>query len=180
MIFDRTQNDVDTAIRLRNEKVKTFQELTEKDIETLERGTITYNTLNRIEAKHIELQNALIKMGYSNINIVTKQWSSPQIFDEKEFERILQNTKTLRDILAVFENTPKTPTLRYHFENINDLEKILFDVQELIDRANSIIDFSWAINMSYVGLYFDTKVFNVEDSAVLGKAIIGKMKLGKA
>ena len=51
MIFDRTQNDVDTAIRLRREKVQTFQELTESEIVILEKGTLTINTLNRIESK---------------------------------------------------------------------------------------------------------------------------------
>ena len=32
MIFDRTQNDVDTAIFLRDTKVKNFEELTESEI----------------------------------------------------------------------------------------------------------------------------------------------------
>ena len=55
MIFDRTQEDVDTAVRLRNEKVKEFKNLTNEEINTLERGTITINTLNRIENKQTEI-----------------------------------------------------------------------------------------------------------------------------
>ena len=49
MIFDRTQNDVDTAILLRDTKIKKFETLTESEIATLEKGMLTINTLNRIE-----------------------------------------------------------------------------------------------------------------------------------
>ena len=43
MIFDRTQDDVDTAILLRDTKVKKFEALTESEIETLEKGTLVLN-----------------------------------------------------------------------------------------------------------------------------------------
>ena len=75
MIFDRTQNDVDTAIRLRNEKAKTFQELTESEIAILEKGTMTINTLNRIENKQEELKNLFNEMGYWNTPMTNKVWA---------------------------------------------------------------------------------------------------------
>ena len=60
MIFDRTQNDVDTAILLRNTKVKNFETLTESDIATLEKGTLTINTINRIENKQEEFVKTIL------------------------------------------------------------------------------------------------------------------------
>ena len=69
MIFDRTQNDVDAAISLRNKKVKGFESLTSEEINTLERGTITINTLNRIENKQMELANLFSQL---SINVEIK------------------------------------------------------------------------------------------------------------
>ena len=146
MIFDRTQNDVDTAIRLRNEKVKfdpiTMQpinpeELTESEIATLEKGTITYNTLNRIENKQDELKNLFNDMGYWNTPITNKVWGENDIFNVDEFQRIIDNTNVLRQAFFVYKDTPYTPPISYHYNDINALEKILYDLDVMINDIKS-------------------------------------------
>ena len=147
MIFDRTQNDVDTAILLRNEKVKfdpiTMQpinpeELTESEIATLEKGTITINTLNRIENKQDELKNLFNDMGYWNTPITNKVWGENHIFNVDEFQRIIDNTNVLRQAFFVYNDTPNTPPVSYHFEDINSLEKILYDLDVMINDIKSL------------------------------------------
>ena len=133
MIFDRTQNDVDTAILLRNEKVKKFKELTESEIATLEKGTMTYNTLNRIENKQDELKNLFNDMGYWNIPIINKVWGENHIFNVDEFQRIIDNTNVLRQAFFVYNDTPNTPPISYHYNDINALEKILYDLDVMIN-----------------------------------------------
>lgn len=146
MIFDRTQNDVDTAIRLRNEKVKfdpvTMQpinpdELTQSEIATLEKGTITYNTLNRIENKQDELKNLFNDMGYWNTPISNKRWSENGIFNANDFQRIINNTNVLRQAFFVYKDTPNTPPISYHYNDINALEKILYDLDVMINDVKS-------------------------------------------
>ena len=146
MIFDRTQNDVDTAIRLRNEKVKfapiTMQpinpeELTESEIAILEKGTITYNTLNRIEDKQDELKNLFNEMGYWNTPTTNKVWGENDIFNVDEFQRILDNTNVLRNAFFVYKDTPNTPPISYHYNDINALEKILYDLDVMINDVKS-------------------------------------------
>ena len=137
MIFDRTQNDVDTAILLRREKVQTFQELTESEIATLEKGTITYNTLNRIETKQEELKNLFNDMGYWNTPIRNKIWGENDIFNIDEFQRILDNTNVLRQAFFVYKDTPNTPPVSYHYNDINALEKILYDLDVMINDVKS-------------------------------------------
>ncbi len=138
MIFDRTQNDVSTAISLRNEKVQKFQELTESEIAILEKGTMTINTLNRIENKQAELRALFNEMGYWNTPIINKVWDSTQIFNADEFQRIIDNTNILRDAFFVYKSTPKTPPVSYHFEDINSLEKILYDLDVMINDVKSL------------------------------------------
>ena len=137
MIFDRTQNDVDTAVRLRNEKVKEFKNLTSEEINTLERGTITINTLNRIENKQEELKNLFNDMGYWNTPITNRSWGENDIFNVDEFQRIIDNTNVLREAFFIYTGTPNTPPISYHWQDINALEKILFDLDVMINDVKS-------------------------------------------
>lgn len=137
MIFDRTQEDVDTAIILRREKVQKFQALTESEIATLEKGTLTINTLNRIETKQEELKNLLNDMGYWNTPITNKAWGENDIFNVDEFKRILDNTNVLRNAFFVYKGTPNTPPISYYWDDINSLEKILYDLDVMINDVKS-------------------------------------------
>lgn len=137
MIFDRTQNDVDTAIVLRNTKVKKFETLTESDIATLEKGTLTINTLNRIENKQEELKNLFNDMGYWNTPTTNKTWSENDIFYIDDFQRIVDNTNVLRQAFFVYKDTPNTPPISYYWEDINALEKILHDIDVMINDVKS-------------------------------------------
>lgn len=137
MEFKRTQQDVDTAIKIRRDKVQTFQELTQSDIATLEKGTLTYNTLNRIEAAQEELKNIFNEIGYWNTQITNKMWDGTQLFKEDDFQRIIDNTKVLRDAFFVYKDTPQTPPISYYFEDLNSLEKILHDLDVMINDVKS-------------------------------------------
>ena len=137
MIFDRTQNDVDTAILLRDTKVKKFETLTESEIATLEKGTITINTLNRIESKQEELKNLFNDMGYWNTPTTNKTWGENNIFNVNEFQRIIDNTNILRQAFFVYKGTPNTPPISYYWDDINSLEKILYDLDVMINDIKS-------------------------------------------
>ena len=137
MIFDRTQNDVDTAILLRDTKVKKFETLTESEIATLEKGTITINTLNRIESKQEELKNLFNDMGYWNTPTTNKTWGENDIFNVDEFQRIIDNTNVLRQAFFVYKDTPNTPPISYYWDDINSLEKILYDLDVMINDIKS-------------------------------------------
>ena len=138
MIFDRTQNDVDTAILLRDTKVKKFETLTESEIATLEKGTLTINTLNRIENKQEELKNLFNDMGYWNTPISTRQWAYADIFEGTQFDRILNNLEILIKAFFIYKNTPNVPDNNYRkYQTINDVEKILYDLDVMINDVKS-------------------------------------------
>ncbi len=134
LIYDRTQQDVANAIKIRSEKVQNFSTLTTEEIAILERGTLTINTLNRIENKQDELKSLINDMGYWNTPIINKNWDYSQIFDEGEFQRILDNTNILKEAFFVYKNTPNTPNVSYNFNDINAIEKILFDIESMIQE----------------------------------------------
>lgn len=138
MIFDRTQTDIDKAVKIRAEKVQTFQELTPEDIEILEKGTLTINTLNRIEEKQEELKNLFEEDFYFVDKIEHKYWSYTDFFIQEDFDRILFNLEMLKKAYFVYTHTPKTPDNNYRkYQTINDVEKILYDLDIMISDVKS-------------------------------------------
>jgi hypothetical protein len=133
MIFNRTKADVDEAKKIRAQKVQHFDQLTDDEINTLERGMMTINALNRIEQAQDELVGLLNGVGYWNISIENKAWQSTDIFDSLEFQRILDNTNILKKAFLTYRNTPRTPNISYRYDDINALEKILYDLNSMVD-----------------------------------------------
>ena len=144
MIFDRTQADVEKAKRLIEEKVKNFIPLLESDIETLERGCATKNTLNRIENAQYVLRETLNSFGYS-FSIDTKTWDEKSIFNEDDFERVLYNLDVLKRYIVPKEDTPATPSISFSYLTFNDIEKIIFDLQTLEENMQKAFIYSGEI-----------------------------------
>ena len=83
MIYDRVQADIDTALIIRK-KLQQGETLTEAEIGVLERGTLTINTLNRIEQKQAELIEIFNLLGYWNTNgIENKEWKYTGYFKQE-------------------------------------------------------------------------------------------------
>lgn len=135
MIYDRTQIDITKAKKIRDEYVKKFSELTTEQIEQLERGCLTHNTLNRIENKQIELKALFSNLCYFVKNIKTKTWEISDVFYKSDFERILNNLNLLVNAFFVYSNTPNIPNSNLtKYSTINDIEKILVDLEKMINE----------------------------------------------
>ena len=133
MIFDRTADDVENAKKIISEKVQKFETLTAEETETLERGTVTIYTLNRVENKQQELYQALNGMGYYNNLVETKTWTYSQVFDEDDLKRIVNNNVKLRKSFYALSTSPRNAIAKYRFDEFNALEKVLNDVSENIE-----------------------------------------------
>lgn len=137
MIFDRTQADVTMALSIRENKIKLFTPPSEDELRHLERGFIDHTTLNRIENKQAELRDLLVASGSSFFNIETKTWTADDIFNETEFQRLVDNLDVLKSEINVLPDTPDTPQPAFYFIIINDIEKILFDMDVLLQNMIS-------------------------------------------
>lgn len=138
LIYNRTEADVENAKKIRTEKVQTFAELTPKDIEILERGSLTINTLNRIEEKQEELKNLFEEDFYFVDEIANKHWDYTDYFKQSDFDRILYNLERLVKAYLTYTSTPDIPDGNYRkYQTINDAEKILFDLDLMINDVKS-------------------------------------------
>lgn len=132
MVTDRTAQDVETAKALRA-KLQSGQSLTTAEETAIERGTCTITMLNRVESKQKELAQILNEYRYM-VSIDNKiNWTYSDIFTQQDHERLLNNLNKLREAFFIYTNTPPTPTYLYNYQNANDVEKILVDIEAMID-----------------------------------------------
>lgn len=130
MVVDRTIEDVVSAKKIIEEKLKNFLEISAEDLEVLERGTITINTINRIEQAQSDLFEYFISAGYFPQKIINKVWNENEIFNSTDFERLIANGEVLRKAFYDYENTPDEALPKYAFEQLNAIERLLYDLRE--------------------------------------------------
>lgn len=133
LIFDRTASDVSLAKSLANERKKQFADFTEEEKKTIERGFFLLSTINRIEDSEEMLFGFIRDLAYYGDSIETKRWDYADIFRESDFSRVIKNAKVLRDTFFSYSTTPSDVAVRYDFQSLNNLEKILYDLFSIVD-----------------------------------------------
>lgn len=136
MITDRTGTDVTTAATLRT-KIQSGQSLTDSEKTAFERGACTITMINRVENAQKSLSDLLNKYKYT-VNISNKtNWTNGEIFNNANYMRLLQNLRALRNAFYTYNTTPNTPTYIYGYEEANNIEKILVDINSMIESMES-------------------------------------------
>lgn len=131
MIFDRTLEDVENAKLLR-EKMQSGDKLSDEEVEAFERGACTITMLNRVERKQAELSELLNSLYYRN-GITNKEHYLTEILSHEDYLRILDNVRVLKEAFYSYPTTPEAPNYMYGYLEANAIEKILFDIQAIID-----------------------------------------------
>jgi len=133
LIFDRTSADVAQASQIRAETLQQGIVPTSSQYDVLNKGSITIYTLNRIEGKQQELMNGLQENGYWNNTIVNKVWTTNDIFRQEDLQRIVNNLAKLVNSYYVYVTTPAVPQPILYWQNLNSIEKILYDIDLILD-----------------------------------------------
>lgn len=131
MIFDRTLSDAKQAVTIREEKVKRGKNLTADDIYILSRGFVSVGDLNRIESKQEALKAVFNEMGYYNTPTINKLWNEESYFFKTDLERIVKNNEILRKAYYIFASTPTDARPKAYFEDLNKIEKMLYDLDQM-------------------------------------------------
>ena len=131
LIFDRTANDVEYA---RNNP----------SAEEWLKGCYNYIDLNRVEEWCKYLSNLLNSYGYVNLIDEKTDWNVNDIQTIEQMERYLKNVKILMETFILKNDTPKLPDTinKLTYSQANDIEKILYDINELIDKMEAIFRYS--------------------------------------
>lgn len=139
LIYDRTQADLArwSALAEKGLSGMTDAELTE----WLARMKGAYNAtdLNRVGEALLYLADELNGYGYAVTVNAKTDWTEADIPTIQQMQTYLNNVAAIRGVLDVFETTPQTPTTmnKLTFQRANDIEKILADVQAVIEQIEA-------------------------------------------
>lgn len=142
LITDRTISDVEKVKTLRN---KGYESLSESELrEWLSglKGSYNASDLNRVAAAVDYVSNRLTDNGYTPPQEKLKtDWNDMDVFKTSDMEYYLSVIHKLRNAITVFPTTPLAPSVNnaFTYKEANDIEKILFDVNSIIDLVISFV-----------------------------------------
>ena len=127
-IFDRTLNDVESAIRQialqKANGVATPPEL---------KGCLNMGDLNRIE-KDIQFLSDNLSSLYYFSKVTTKTWQRNNLPTATEITRILNNIRILINSFYQSKDAPDLPTTVLTYEHLNSIEENLYLLKEMLDN----------------------------------------------
>ena len=128
-IIDRSQDDVDRIIELNNIGWFNMTPLEKAEWLSDSKGAINRSDLERIETDIQVLSDTMELDLTTNINNV------PDILNASYFDDLLSNVQAIRDYGIMYLTTPEVPNAPINtFSKMNDVEKILWDVHEILTR----------------------------------------------
>lgn len=152
LIFDRVPQDTTIAHEIKARyKRNGWGDLADSEKAQLERGCYTFNSLNRVEQTQRQLADLLNKNGYQ-VNITTKTWDETNYFNISELQRLLNNLTILRNTGLIYATTPNVPNDYKPYINANNIEKILFDIEDILKKVVSAFRYSNTFYSNMEGL----------------------------
>lgn len=128
-IIDRTQADVDEAIRILQEwKTSGTQNMTDL------KGCFNVSDINRIEGNIRYLANELFNLCYSCPVNTNTTWSKDKFLTDVEVDRVLSNVNALVRYYYQPPNSPMIPDSVLTYEQVNDLEHNIYLIKQMLDN----------------------------------------------
>lgn len=142
LIIDRTYLDYARWLTLRNKGYANMTEEERTEFSGDMKGAYNASDLNRVGAALNYLRDRLTDAGYLGGNEFTAvtSWTVAQIPTAEQFTNYLKAVETVRAAMSRKATTPPTPedmgSLDY--EGANNIERILLDIEELINKMLSV------------------------------------------
>jgi hypothetical protein len=138
LITDRTLADYTRWRTLRDKGYENMTEAERAEWSGTMKGAYNYTDLNRVGAALNYLRDRLTDAGYLlgiEFNAVTN-WTSAQIPTAAQFTAYIKAVETIRSALTQKATTPRTPndTGSLDIQGANDIESILLDIEDLINK----------------------------------------------
>ena len=125
-IYDRTLSDVTRAIDKVNEWIKD-PALEKYDL----KGCLNVGDLNRVEGNIEYLSEYLNNLHYLQ-NVDAKSWGRADLPTQTDIDRIINNVRTLINAYNISIKAPSLPTQMMTYSEINDIEKIISILSNMI------------------------------------------------
>lgn len=139
-ITDRTEADVARWQELRRKGYWDMTPAEQVEWSTGMKGCYGATDMNRVENAVAVLSERFTKLGYNTPTLTIKtNWGYSDLPSATDITRYFGNVEALRSVRPLYPTTPTTPTVeqRMTYEMANDLEKILFDIDDMTTKIAS-------------------------------------------
>lgn len=138
-IYDRTEQDVSFA----KQQIALWMQ---NSVGTASltyplKGCLNLHDLNRIENNIKYLGDLLTEYRYVS-GISTKTWEQKGLPNISDIERILRNVSKMARAMPLDGNVPTVPGSMKKYTEINDIEKILFEIKAIVDNIQGCFQIS--------------------------------------
>lgn len=142
LITNRTQADYEHWLEMRDKALSGMLDIEREEFLTEMHGAYNARDLNRVGNALNYLRDRLTAAGYLGGNEFTAKtdWQIGQIPTAEQFSYYLKAVGTIRAAMSRKATTPKTPldTGSLDIEGANNIEKILLDIDELINNMLAV------------------------------------------
>lgn len=115
-------------------------------------GPYDWRDFNRVAEAVEYVVNRLSKLGYKADVLTKTDWTRQGIQSCAQMERYIANIKAVRAALRLQNSVPDS-IRRLTYEGANEIERILSDAEDEINRVLRSVDLGWAIGIAHIGLY---------------------------
>jgi hypothetical protein len=142
MIYNRTYIDIINARKIYYNKVQKSIELSAEDQTTIDRAFFNLTAINRITAKITDLWQAIVDFGGEKTESEdVREWGEQEFFKLSNFSNIRQNVADMINELnilpfanvEIYQNMYSVLNDEYLYTNLNNLEKLLYDIGLILD-----------------------------------------------
>lgn len=150
LITDRTESDVAHWRTLHSKGWAGLTEAERSEWSNSLKGSYNYTDMNRVESAVLYVASRLSEVGYP-VTVNTKStWTVTDKPTKADMDRYFGNVAKLRSMIAVYATTPLPPTTAKKFDYVsaNALEKILLDIDGLLNKLSQSWHYS---NEIYAG-----------------------------
>jgi hypothetical protein len=143
MIYNRTYIDIINAKKIFTNKVQNFIELSDNEQSIIDKAFFNVKAINRITNKINEIWDIIILYGGTKAESDdVREWNEQEFFNIVNFGNIRQNIADLIvqigvlnfvDV-SVYERAYNILTDEYVYTNLNNLEKLLYDIYDIFNH----------------------------------------------
>ena len=141
LVTDRTAADVARWLYLRNKGYSDMSEAERAEWDAGMKGAYNVADLNRVGTALNHLRDVLASFGYLSVSdfVAKTDWSTADIPIPDDLTSYLSYVSVIRAALARYATTPAVPeyTGGLDYQDANAIEKILFDVEQLVTNMQA-------------------------------------------
>ena len=143
MIYNRTYIDIINAKKIFTNKIQKFLDLTEDEQNTIDKAFFNLKAINRITSKINDIWVEIVKYEGTKIeNNDVRVWNKDEFFNIVNFLNIRQNIgEIVTELVSIdlidienYQDVYNKLTDDYVYINLNNLEKLLYDIYNIFQR----------------------------------------------